>query len=87
MKRLVTALAGVGLMLALTPPALAPAAVNNATSLTPLPDGSQLETFARLNCHPVIGSRTTCGRGKAPPSAPTAGRRTSTCTPPRSTTA
>ena len=34
MKRLVTALAGVGLMLALTPPALAPAAVNNATSLT-----------------------------------------------------
>ena len=32
MKRLVTALAGVGLMLALTPPALAPAAVNNATS-------------------------------------------------------
>ena len=52
MKRLVTALAGVGLMLALTPPAVAPAASNNATTLMPLNDGTQLETFARLDCHP-----------------------------------
>ena len=56
MKRLVTALAGVGLMLLLTPPAVAPAASNNATSLTPLPDGTQLETCSRLDCHPANGS-------------------------------
>ena len=56
MKRLVTALAGVGLMLVLTPPAIAPAAGNNATTLTPLPDGTQLETFSRLDCHPATGS-------------------------------
>src|SRR5271154_6838903 len=56
MKRLVTALAGVGLMLALTPPAGAPGAGNNATTLTPLPDGTQLETFSRLDCHPANGS-------------------------------
>ncbi len=89
MMRLVTALAGVGLMLVLTPPAVAPAASNNATTLIPLPDGTQLETCARLDCHPangscdftvgadrrtgdgVTGSRTTCGRGRAPTSAPT----------------
>lgn len=56
MKRLVTALAGVGLMLALTPPAAAPAAGNNAVTLTPLPDGTQLETFSRLDCHRANGS-------------------------------
>ena len=56
MKRLVTALAGVGLMLALTPPAVAPAASNTATSLIPLNDGSQLETRATLNCHGANGS-------------------------------
>ena len=56
MKRLVTALAGVSLMLALTPPALAPAASNTATSLIPLNDGSQLETRATLNCHSANGS-------------------------------
>src|ERR1700722_9135458 len=56
MKRLVTALAGVGLMLLLPPPAVAPAAVNNATTVTPLPDGTQLETFSRLDCHPANGS-------------------------------
>ncbi len=56
MKRLVTALTGVGLMLVLTPPAVAPAAGNNATTLTSLPDGTQLETFSRLDCHPANGS-------------------------------
>ena len=41
MKRLVTALAaGVGLMLALVPPAVSPAASNNATTLMPLADGT-----------------------------------------------
>jgi hypothetical protein len=56
MKRLVTALAGVGLMLAWAPPAIAPAASNNATTLIPLPDGTQLETYARLDCHRANGS-------------------------------
>jgi hypothetical protein len=56
MKRLVTALAGAGLMLALAPPAVTPAASNNATTLTPLPDGTQLETFVRLDCHHANGS-------------------------------
>src|SRR6202021_3039198 len=56
MKPLVTALAGVGLMLALTPPAVAPAARNTATSLIPLNDGSQLETRATLDCHSANGS-------------------------------
>jgi hypothetical protein len=56
MMRLFTALAGVGLMLVLTPPAVAPAAGNNATTMTPLPDGTQLETFSRLDCHPANGS-------------------------------
>jgi hypothetical protein len=46
MKRLVTALAGVGLMLALAPPAISPAASNTATTLVPLTDGTQLETRA-----------------------------------------
>jgi hypothetical protein len=36
-------------MLALTPPAPAPAASNTATSLIPLNDGSQLETPATLD--------------------------------------
>jgi hypothetical protein len=56
MKRLVTALAGAGLMLALAPPAVSPAASNNATTLTPLPNGTQLETFVRLDCHHANGS-------------------------------
>jgi hypothetical protein len=46
MKRLVTAQAGVGRMLALAPPAISPAASNTATSLMPLNDGTQLETRA-----------------------------------------
>lgn len=56
MMRLVTALTGVGLMLALTPPAIAPAAANTATSLIPLNDGSQLETRATLDCHAANGT-------------------------------
>ena len=55
MMRLVTALAGVGVMLALTP-AIAAAASNTATSLIPLNDGSQLETRATLDCHAANGS-------------------------------
>jgi hypothetical protein len=55
-KRAVTGLAGVVLLLALAPPAVSPAASNTATTLFPLDDGTQLETFARLDCHPVIGS-------------------------------
>jgi hypothetical protein len=56
MKRLVTALAGVGLMLVMAPPAMAPAASNTATSLIPLNDGTQLETRATLDCHSSNGS-------------------------------
>ena len=55
-KRLVTALAVLGVMLALAPPAVSPAASNNATTLVPLPDGTQLETYARLDCHHANGS-------------------------------
>ena len=56
MKRLVPALAGVGLMLALAPPAVSPAASNTATTLVPLSDGTQLETRAVLDCHRANGS-------------------------------
>jgi hypothetical protein len=56
MRRLVTAFAGVGLMLAFAPPPVAPAATNTATSLIPLNDGSQLETRATLDCHAGNGS-------------------------------
>ena len=59
MKRLVTALAGVGLVLALTPPAVTGiswATANTATSLLPLNDGTQLETRAVLDCHRANGS-------------------------------
>jgi hypothetical protein len=56
MMRLVTALAGVTLMLVLTPPAHSLAASNTATSLIPLNDGSQLETHATLDCHSADGS-------------------------------
>ena len=55
-KRLVTALAGVGVMLALAPPAVSPAASNTATTLFPLPDGTQLETHALVDCHRANGS-------------------------------
>jgi hypothetical protein len=55
-KQLVVTLVGAGLMLAMAPPAVSPAASNTATTLFPLDDGTQLETFARLDCHPVIGS-------------------------------
>ena len=56
MKRLVTALAGVGLMLVLTPPAVSSAASNTATTLMPLPDGTQLETHARARLPSANGS-------------------------------
>ncbi|MGA8332092.1 MAG: hypothetical protein WB777_22810 [Mycobacterium sp.] len=56
MKRLATAIAGAGLVLSLTPPAVSFAASNTATSLIPLNDGSQLETRATLNCHGANGS-------------------------------
>ena len=56
MKRQVMALAGVGLMLALAPPAISPAASNTATTLMPLNDGTQLETRAVLDCHRANGS-------------------------------
>ena len=50
MMRLATAIAGAGLMLVLTPPAVSPAASNNATNLFPLDGPNQLETLrpARL---------------------------------------
>lgn len=56
MMRLVTVLAGAGVIAVLAPPAVAPAARNTATSLTPLNDGSQLETRATLDCHAANGS-------------------------------
>jgi hypothetical protein len=62
MKRLVTALAGLGLsglMLASMPlvgSGVASAASNTATSLMPLNDGTQLETRATLDCHAANGS-------------------------------
>jgi hypothetical protein len=62
MKRLVTALAGLGLsglMLAVTPlvgSGVASAASNTATTLMPLNDGTQLETRATLDCHAANGS-------------------------------
>jgi hypothetical protein len=57
--RLATTVVGVGLVLASAPfvgVGVSAAASNNASNLFPLPDGTQLETFARLDCHPVIGS-------------------------------
>jgi hypothetical protein len=56
MKRLVMALAGVGLISVLAPPAVSPAASNNATNLFPLDGPNQLETYARLDCHGATGS-------------------------------
>jgi hypothetical protein len=59
MRRLVTALAGVGLMLASMPlvgSGVASAASNTATTLMPLNDGTQLETRATLDCHAANGS-------------------------------
>jgi hypothetical protein len=56
MMRLLTALAGVGLTLVLTPTPPSLAATNTATSLIPLNDGSQLETRATLDCHSASGS-------------------------------
>jgi hypothetical protein len=67
MKRLVTAPAGVGLMLALAPPAVSAAASNNATTLIPLPDGT---TYARLDCHTRTAAATSpCGPTGRQPTA------------------
>ena len=43
-------MAGVGLMLALAPPAVSPAASNTATTLFPLDGPNQIETHSFLNC-------------------------------------
>jgi hypothetical protein len=56
MKRLVTALAGAGLMLPLAPPAVSSAASNTATTLFPLTDGTQVEKRAVVDCHRANGS-------------------------------
>jgi hypothetical protein len=66
MKRLVTALAGAGLMLALAPPAVSPAASNNATTLTPLPTAP---SWRRLSGSTAI----TQTAAATSPSAPTGG--------------
>ncbi|MGH3635176.1 hypothetical protein [Mycobacterium sp.] len=55
-KRLVTAVAGIGLMLALAPPAVAPAASNTNTTLFPVDEGTQLETHNTVDCHKPTGS-------------------------------
>lgn len=53
-KRLVTAVAGVGLALALAPPSSA--ANNTATTLIPVDETTQLETRATVDCHKPTGS-------------------------------
>lgn len=55
-KRVATALTGAGLMLALAPPAISPAASNTATTLLPVDEGTQLETHATVDCHKPTGS-------------------------------
>src|ERR1700744_4527743 len=56
MKRLVTALAGGGLVLALTPPGVAPAGRTTAPPPLHPNDGSQLQTRATRDCHSTNGS-------------------------------
>jgi hypothetical protein len=63
MMRLVTALAGLGPMLALAPPAISPAASNTATSLMPLNDGTKLETRADGSCDFTVGADRKTGDG------------------------
>ncbi|OBI51807.1 hypothetical protein A5707_13055 [Mycobacterium kyorinense] len=53
-KHLVAAISGVALALAMAPPSSA--ASNTATTLTPIDEGSQLETRALLDCHGATGS-------------------------------
>lgn len=53
-KRVVTTLAGAGLVLALAPPAVSSAAEN--TTLFPLDGPNQLETYTRVDCHRANGS-------------------------------
>ncbi|MGH3541711.1 MAG: hypothetical protein ACRDTK_16610 [Mycobacterium sp.] len=54
-KHLVTAVAAVGLALALAPPAISSAASNTATTLLPVDEGTQLETHTTVDCHPGTG--------------------------------
>lgn len=56
MTRLVTALAGLGLILAFTPPALCAASRNSASTLFPVNEGTQLETHSQVDCHAASGS-------------------------------
>lgn len=56
MKRLATALAGVGLALAFMPPAVCAAASNTATTLFPVDEATQLETHTFVDCHRTTGS-------------------------------
>ncbi|HYB37750.1 MAG TPA: hypothetical protein VEF72_19725 [Mycobacterium sp.] len=56
MKRLVTALAGVGLVLAFLPPAVCAADGNTATILFPVDEATQLETHTLVDCHRSTGS-------------------------------
>jgi hypothetical protein len=56
MKRLAAALAGVGLALVFTPPAFSSAASNTATTLLPVDEATQLETYTLVDCHRATGS-------------------------------
>jgi hypothetical protein len=54
MRWLVTALAGIGLMLVFAPPSSA--ASNAATTLFPVDEANQLETHTLVDCHRATGS-------------------------------
>jgi hypothetical protein len=56
MKRVVIALAGVGLALVFTPPPVSSAASNTATTLFPVDETTQLETYTLVDCHRATGS-------------------------------
>lgn len=55
-KRLVTAVVGVGLILAFAPPAVSAAASNSNTTLFPVDGGTQLATHNTVDCHKPTGS-------------------------------
>ncbi|GFG74222.1 hypothetical protein [Mycobacterium botniense] len=56
MKRLFVALAGVGPVLAVIPPTPCVAASNNATTVFPVDETTQLETHTLVDCHRATGS-------------------------------
>jgi len=56
MKRLMTTVAGVALMLAAGPPGSSSAASNTAVTLFPVDDATQLETHTWVDCHRATGS-------------------------------